>query len=154
MDIEHTALEVADRIIRLAQEDDTPVTPMQVQKLTYFCHAWMLGLGHGRLFQDAIEAWEYGPIIRAVYHALKHHGRNAILEPVLEKPAAFSDFEARLVSRVWQLYGHLDGLVLSRMTHAEGSPWHQVYQLTHRSQIIHNHIIRTYYANLVAAKKG
>lgn len=154
MGAEHTALEVADKLIRLSRESETPVTPMQVQKLTYFCHAWMLGLGHGPLFQDAVEAWQYGPVIRSVYHALKHRGRQPILQPILEQPATFMDLEETLIRAVWDLYGHLGGLELSRMTHAEDSPWKQTYQRDPRSQIIHDHVIRDYYAGLIAARQS
>ncbi len=152
-----TALAVADKIIRLSLADENPLTPMQVQKLTYFCHAWMLGLGHGPLFQDAVEAWQYGPVIRAVYHALKHHQADPIREPLLEPPATFSEREENLIRTVWRLYGNLDGLQLSMMTHVAGSPWDQTHQRDPRSQIIYNHIIRDYYADLIAertAKEG
>lgn len=153
MEAEHTALEVADILIRLAREAETPITPMQVQKLTYFCHAWQLGLGDGPLFQDAVEAWQHGPVIRAVYHALKHFGGEPVLCPILPQPADFSRPEERLIRAVWGMYGHLDGLALSRMTHAEGSPWDQVYRPNPQSQIIHEHIIRDYFAALVAARQ-
>ena len=67
MGVQHTALAVADTLVRLARENEIPITPMQVQKLTYFSHAWNLGLGYGPLFQDAVESWQYGPVIRSVY---------------------------------------------------------------------------------------
>ena len=127
MGMEHTALAVTDKLIRLALEDEKPITPMQAQKLTYFCHAWSLGLEHGPLFQDAVEAWQYGPVIRAVYHALKNNGRGGILTPLVEPPEQFDPREDRLIRVVWERYGGLDGLMLSRLTHAPGSPWDQVY---------------------------
>lgn len=154
MEAEHTALEVADKLIRLAREAETPITPLQVQKLTYFCHAWRLGLGDGPLFQDAVEAWQHGPVIRAVYHALKHHGGHPILQPALSQPADFRDLDEKLIRAVWGMYGHLDGNILSRMTHAEGSPWDQVYRRNPQSQIIHEHIIRNYFGALIAARQS
>ena len=150
----YTALAVADRIIRLSLEDETPITPMQVQKLTYFCHAWNLGLGHGPFFQDAVESWQYGPVIRALYHALKSYGSGRITQPLLEKPVTFTELEERIVKVIWRQYGQLDGIRLSRMTHAAGSPWEQTYQKDKRSQIIHNHVIRDYYADLVEQRRA
>lgn len=125
---------------------------MQVQKLTYFCHGWMLGLGYGPLFQDAVESWQYGPVIRAVYHQLKNYGRDAVSKPILESPDDFNQVEERVIRAVWQGYGSQDGVRLSQMTHAEGSPWEQTYQRDRRSQIIHNHVIRDYYANLAKVR--
>ena len=154
MGAQHNALAVADKLVRLSLEEENPVTPMQVQKLSYFCHAWMLGLGHGPLFQDAVESWQYGPVIRALYHALKRHGRKHITEPLLDRPAQFSDQEDKIIRVIWQRYGHLDGGRLSRMTHATGSPWEQVYQGDKRSQIIHNHVIGDYYAALIEQRRS
>ncbi len=152
MGARHTALAVADKIIRMSLEDETPITPMQVQKLAYFCHAWNLGLGYGPLFQDAVESWQYGPVIRALYHALKDCGRGSITQPLLENPAVFAEQEERIIKVIWRQYGQLDGIRLSSMTHAAGSPWEQTYRKDQRSQIIHNHVIRDYYAALVERK--
>ena len=154
MGAQHSALEVANRIILLSLQDENHITPMQVQKLTYFCHAWMLGLGHGPLFQDAVESWQYGPVIRAVYHSLKHHGGSRITQPILDKSADFSEVEERIIRVVWQRYGELDGGRLSRMTHAASSPWEQTYQRDKRCQIIHNHDIRDYYAALIEQRRA
>ena len=151
MSAQHTAVAVADKIIRLSLDEENHVTPMQVQKLTYFCHAWMLGLGHGPLFQDAVESWQYGPVsvIRSLYHALKSYGSSNITNRLLSTPASFTDIEDRVIRVVWTKYGTLDGLTLSRLTHADGSPWHRTYQRDRRSQIIHTNVIRDYYANLI-----
>ena len=154
MGAQHTALAVADKIIRLSVEDETPITPMQTQKLTYFCHAWMLGFGYGPLFQDAVESWQYGPVIRALYHALKHYGGNRITQPILDQPAEFTEREERIIKVIWRQYGQLDGIRLSRMTHAAGSPWEQTYQRDRRRQIIHNHVIRDYYAALIEQRRA
>lgn len=154
MGAQHTALAVADRLIRLSIEDETPITPMQVQKLTYFCHAWMLGLGYGPLFQDAVESWQHGPVIRSVYHAFKHYGAAPVREPVLQNAASFNKQEEKVINAVWQRYGCLDGIRLSRMTHAADSPWEQTFRRDKRSQIIYNHVIRDYYAALVEQRRG
>ncbi len=155
MEAERNALVVADKLIRLSLEEETPLTPMQVQKLTYFCHAWMLGLGYGPMFLDAVESWQFGPVIRDVYHALKQYGGNHITQPIFRVAEdTFTDVEQAIINVVWQRYGHLDGPTLSSMTHAPDSPWHQTYQRDRRSQIIHNHVIRDYYAKLIADRRS
>lgn len=149
MGANHTALEVADKLMSLSIRDETPKTPMQIQKLTYFCHGWKLGLGHGPLFQDAVESWQYGPVIRAVYHALKHHGSAEIKEP-LHLGGDFSPLEEKIIERVWMLYGDQSGIELSNLTHAEGTPWHQTYVPGSFTQIIPNPLIRNYFEKIAA----
>ena len=149
MGAQHTAVAVADKLIRLSREEEIPVTPMQVQKLVYFCHAWHLGLGKGPLIQDAVESWQYGPVIRSVYHELKRYGREPVTKELMDAPDEFDPTEDLIISKVWERYGKIDGITLSKMTHAEGSPWHQTYSNDARTQIIHNHIIRDYYADII-----
>ena len=154
MGAQHPAITVADRIIRLSREHETSVTPMQVQKLVYFCHAWHLALGHGPLFQDAVESWRYGPVIRSVYHALKGYGGDAVTEPLQETAGEFSPIESNVINAVWDRYGEIDGLSLSRLTHAPGSPWHQITTRGTQTQIIPNHVIRDYYAGFIRLREN
>jgi uncharacterized phage-associated protein len=72
----------------------------------------------------------------------------------LNKPAAFTELEERIIQVIWRQYGHLDGLRLSSMTHASDSPWEQTYRKDKRSQIIHNHLIRDYYAALAEQRRA
>ena len=148
MGAQHTALAVAARIITLSLREEKPVTHLQVQKLTYFCHAWKLGLGHGPLFQDAVESWQYGPVIRAVYHALKGSEAEEIKAPLNHK-TDFTPLEEKIIETVWRLYGDKSGIELSNMTHADGTPWHQTYSNGAHTQIIPNHLIRKHYAGII-----
>ena len=154
MGANHSAMAVTDKLIRLSLQSETPITPIQAQKLTYFCHAWMLGLDHGPLFHDAVESWQYGPVIRAVYHALKQYRSDPITAPLLPEPDAFDPDEEAIIEVVWRQYGQIDGIRLSKMTHAPGSPWDQTFQKDKRSTIIHNYIIRDYYAALVQERRA
>ena len=154
MGANRTALDVADQIVRLSQRDEIPVTHMQVQKLAYFCHAWMLGLGHGPLFQDAVESWQHGPVIRSLYHALKRYRKLPVRECLLPLPAEFTPTESHIIEGVWRNYGEKDGLELSGLTHAEGTPWHQTFSRGKHSQVIPNFLIRDYYAAIVAQARN
>ena len=149
-----TALTVANRIIEIGKESEVHFTPMQVQKLAYFSHAWMLGLGHGPLFQDAVEAWQYGPVIRSIYYALRHYGSHRITEPIPFPGEEINRVENGIIREVVAKYGHLNGWQLSSLTHAEGSPWQKTYVQGRGSQIIHNHIIRDHYAAIAAKVAG
>ena len=70
-------------------------------------------------------------------------------EPILVDEEAFTTLESKVINVIYKQYGELDGLKLSQMTHAEGSPWQQIYLRDKHSAIIHNHVIRDYYAGLI-----
>jgi antitoxin SocA-like protein len=69
---------VANEFIRLAEADGRALTPLQVIKLAYIAHGWMLALYQRPLISDSIEAWKYGPVIPTLYHALKKYGAGSV----------------------------------------------------------------------------
>ncbi len=56
----------------------TPLTSMQVLKLVYIAHGYAMAYLDRPLIDGRIEAWRYGPVIPALYHALKGHGGDPI----------------------------------------------------------------------------
>ena len=70
-----TALEVAKYLIQLAanpaDEDAEPMTHMRVQKLLYYAQGWHVGIFGRTLFADPLQAWKNGPVVPAVYEAVK-----------------------------------------------------------------------------------
>jgi uncharacterized phage-associated protein len=51
---------------------------MQVLKLVYYCHAWMLGVYSRPLVRQPIEAWRYGPVVRELYRSIREYGGDPI----------------------------------------------------------------------------
>ena len=149
----HDARSVANALIRRAWDDEQQVTPMKVLKLTYYCHAWMLGLYGEPLIRQPVEAWMYGPVIGVVYFGLRGYGGSAVERPIMrlrrEYIADYDSDEEDLIDQVWDKYGHLSGPQLSAMTHAPGTPWYQVWYIEggefEKDPIIPNSLIRRYY---------
>ena len=146
----HDARSVANEFIRRAQDSNQPITPLQVQKLVYYAHAWMLGI-HGRpMIEDEIEVWRYGPVVPAVYYCLSRYRGDPIEEIIplhrLDKKE-YSKEEQTLLEAVFDKYGGLSGMELSARTHARGTPWHKAK--SKGRLYISNNDIRKYYSNLV-----
>lgn len=80
--MEPEPISVANELIQRAHQAGRTITPMQVIKLTYYCHAWMLGLYHRPLLNDAVEAWPYGPMIPQLYHCLRQHGARPLRQRI------------------------------------------------------------------------
>ena len=158
----HDARSVANALIQCAWDDDQQVTPMQVLKLTYYCHAWMLGLYGKSLIRQPVEAWMYGPVIRVVYSGLRHYGGSPVEQPIKRMRREYvSDYarkEEDLIDQVWHKYGHLSGPELSALTHSPGTPWYQVWYIDggefEQNPIIPNSLIRRYYERLAREYDG
>lgn len=143
-----TVYNVADFFIDLAQgnENDT-ITNMRVNKLVYFAQAWFLARYDIPLFSEEIEAWDYGPVIPALYQKYKTYGKNNI-ESVSDdySPDIFSTEELETLKDVFIYYGKFSTTELVNRTHQKGGPWYMVTSVKNRNtNIITKESLRNYY---------
>ena len=147
----HDAREIANALIEMGISNSNPRGPLQVIKLTYLCHGWMLGLYHRPLSAQPVEAWRYGPVIPDVYHKLKRYGSTPITKVLGPQGEEFDEVEHDLLNQIHDRYGPYTGIELSRMTHQAGTPWHQVWSQRGRNSIIPNSLIEDYFSELANA---
>ena len=55
-----SAVTVANKILELASAKNLKLSPLQLMKLVYMSQGWNLALNDAPLFDDRIEAWQYG----------------------------------------------------------------------------------------------
>ena len=147
--MEHDARSVANKIIELAHENGEDVTPMKVNKLVYFCHAWMLGLYHEPLLSEPIEAWKYGPVVSSVYDSLRRYGGYPVTRPITAAPQEeYNENEEDLINQVWNKYGKFHAYQLLSMTHRQGTPWHQIWFRLGAFAPIPDPLIEQYYMQI------
>jgi uncharacterized phage-associated protein len=141
---------VANRILALAQERGDALTPMQILKLVYISHGWMLGLYGRPLISDDVEAWQYGPVIRPLYGKLRaYQGRPVTnMIPLKTSDSALDAEEDNVVQQVYDLYGSKTGPALSRITHAPRTPWSLTYREGEFGKVIPMDLIEDHYRRL------
>jgi uncharacterized phage-associated protein len=141
---------VANRLLELANQCGRNLTPMQLLKLAFLCHGWMLGLYGRPLISDRIEAWKYGPVIPKLYHAVKQF-RGSPITVTLSAPQQELSAEAdNIVEQVFDIYGSWTGPQLSHLTHEDGSPWAQTYDEDRLGVVIPDRVIRRFYEQQAA----
>lgn len=120
---------------------------MQLIKLVYLCHGWMLGICGRPLTADGVEAWRYGPVPPEVYFKYKAFRGDPIdYSESSDSENLFNDEQRALIEEVLSVYGKFEGWELSSLTHTPGSPWDQVYKNGKGlGAIIPNKLIRNYY---------
>ena len=149
MNATHDARSIAKLLVKLGIENSTPRSPLQIIKLTYLCHGWMLGLYGRALSAQPVEAWQYGPVIPDVYHGLKHFGGRTISSSLKSfQEGNFDEIEDDLITQVSDAYGEFTGIQLSQLTHAIGTPWHTVWNKYGRNTIIPNPLIQEHFSQL------
>ncbi|BFT97109.1 DUF4065 domain-containing protein [Staphylococcus epidermidis] len=80
--------EIADMIIQRANQTDTPVTNLQLQKVMYFLLAFMTNGADGqykerarRIFEEGdLQAWPYGPVDKSTYEKYKKFKDKPIID--------------------------------------------------------------------------
>ena len=96
------------------------MTAMKLQKLVYYCQAWSLVWDEKPLFDQRIEAWANGPVVRELYEA--HRGKFLLTEFPWGNPDALTKTERETVDAVMGYYGDKPSQWLSDLTHQE-TPW-------------------------------
>jgi uncharacterized phage-associated protein len=119
------ALDVAKYVVRKCTTDGHPISNLQLQKILYYIQSAFLKKEHRALFDDEIEAWKFGPVVRSVYRAYCGYGSSLIYES--EPPdAVFLPEESMLMDRVIDEKRGLSAWELVMQTHAQGTPWERM----------------------------
>lgn len=112
-----TAADVAEYILSTKGRMDT----MKLQKLVYYSQAWSLAWTSAALFEDEIQAWANGPVVRSLFNA--HRGRYTVGPgDVGGNAAALDSKQKAIVDIVTNHYGKWTGQQLSEIAHGE-RPW-------------------------------
>jgi len=114
------SLDVAECILR----EKGPMPAMKLQKLVYYCQAWSLVWDGKPMFDEPIEAWVNGPVVRALYEA--HRGQFTV-RSVGGRLNRLDNDARTTVTAVLAFYGDRDAQWLSDLTHAE-EPWKRARQ--------------------------
>lgn len=169
------AAAVANEFLEL-QARDTSIYPqidqMKIQKLVYYAHAWWLAMKGEPLFDDDIEAWPWGPVVRNLYYQFRNCGRSAItteravelvrsgqgtLDYSFRPPERPSEEIQNFLASVWASHKSLTGIQLSNATHAAGEPWTIVkdrYENLDGKPRIPNDLIRDVFKAKLPASAG
>ena len=70
----YRALDVARYIIKRCHMQQKSISNLKLQKILYFVQAEFLVTTGRKCFSDAIEAWDFGPVVPEVYHHYKAYG--------------------------------------------------------------------------------
>ena len=118
-----TAIEVAKYLLFKSNSEGDLITNLKIQKLLYYAQAWYLVNYSQPLFQDAIKAWKFGPIVENAYHHFKRFryspieflNRERIEEKIPEK-------EKKYLDEFYGVFKNYSASDLTEMSHNE-APW-------------------------------
>ena len=103
-------------------EQKESMTTMKLQKLVYYSQAWSLVWDEKPLFEEAIEAWANGPVIRDLFDY--HRGMYQISSMPIGNLRLLDQEQQDTVDAVLEYYGNQSAQWLIDLTHME-DPWIQ-----------------------------
>lgn len=148
---------VANYLLHLsAPNSDRGITPLKLQKLTFYAQALSYAARGKRLFEEDFEAWVHGPVSPDLYHTYKEYVSSEIPKPTSDSFSTLDNEEKKIIKLVWNKYGKYDGKYLENKTHKE-KPWKKArgnlrYD-AHSNRIIEKSIIDEYYSKKFSIKK-
>lgn len=129
------------------------LTPKQLQKILYFAYAIYLRKYNDKysekmntLFNEQIQAWEHGPVIKEVYDKYKltayaNQRMNTVESDSVDK---ISLKDRNFIDKVVGVFSKFTGYELEKMTHNE-EPWKTAFSRGINSTIT-NEMIYNYYS--------
>lgn len=97
-------------------------TTMKLHKLLYYCQAWSLVWDEAPLFNDKIEAWANGPVIRRLFNYHKGLYEVCFDDFSIGNPQLLNSVQKETVDKVLDFYGGKSAQWLINLTHSE-TPW-------------------------------
>jgi uncharacterized phage-associated protein len=120
----HNALQIANLLLQKAKEvgeSGELMTNMKLQKMLYYEQGFHLACFGTPLFEEDIEAWQYGPVVPIVYEHYRQYGGEG-LEPIETSNVVLDEEEMSIFNQVFEMFNKFSAIGLMNMTHSE-KPW-------------------------------
>jgi len=115
-------MQIDDVAILLIHHSKNGVSHRELQKLLYLAQGFYLANNNGEpLFEEELEAWQYGPVNQTIWHKYKGYGYHTITPHDLPVPTTTQNITAFIVSLL-AAFGTLGQDKLIDYSHVD-SPW-------------------------------
>jgi uncharacterized phage-associated protein len=101
------------------------MTTMKLQKLVYYSQVWSIVWDGEKLFNQKIEAWACGPVVRELYNV--HKGQFKISALARGNVNNLNAIQRETIDKVLDGYGDKSAQWLIELTHCE-KPWKDARQ--------------------------
>ena len=119
----YKAIEIAKYIINKCTVECHPISNLQLQKILYYVQKSFLQVGK-MAFNDEIEAWQFGPVVREVYNQYCGFGASKIR---LFYDIVIDEYYKSMIDPIVREKRDLDPWVMVDDTHRKGKAWDIIY---------------------------
>lgn len=142
----YSAMTIAKWFVAWAEADEADLSNLKLQKLLYYAQGHHLAANGKPLFDEPIQAWTHGPVVKPVYHEFKRFG-SGDLHLDNNDPFEWSDVDeetALFLATVWNTYGEFAAWRLRNMTHNE-APWVNAFDVEKHNPVISQDSLRAFF---------
>jgi uncharacterized phage-associated protein len=150
--------EVANYILDKGESSNIDITNLSLQKILYFCHAFVLTELSRPLVKQSFEAWQHGPVIRSLYRVFCGCGEEKIKMRATridknsgERILCTASLDEELnntLDKAIAFYGRVSAYQLVKLSHEPGGPWDKTWNHLGQSNPgmkINNNEIKEFY---------
>lgn len=133
----HNPKAIANFIIKIGRDLDKVPSNLAINKIAYFAHGCYLAKFGEPLIDAKIEAWQFGPVFREIYHEFKRFENRSVTEFAREYDADIDDVvnvgwhlphdQEKFLEEVITGYLQMSAGYLVRLSHLEDGPWHNAW---------------------------
>ena len=117
-----TALDAAKWLVAHAHQQGDEITQLKLQKLCYYAQGYHLAIHGSPLFEDAIEAWDKGPVIYSLRREYGRHKNSPLPADKGGEKISLDVPAARVLAATYREFRKATGSMLVTKTHQE-RPW-------------------------------
>ena len=117
-------------LINLFHKDGKVITQLYVQKLMFIFEAYYMNVtNENKLYDCKFKAWNFGPVAPRLYKRYKNYGKDDIRLSKEEEEAGnqISEQKKQIMKELYKTFKDFSAMELVSFTHAEGSPWKEVW---------------------------
>ncbi|HZX36635.1 MAG TPA: type II toxin-antitoxin system antitoxin SocA domain-containing protein [Thermodesulfobacteriota bacterium] len=127
----YTCQDIAEYLLALVDEEvEELICNLKLQKLVYYAQGFYLALNDKPLFNEPIEAWAHGPVVKELYQKYRSNGASGIPRPENIDLSKYDKETQDFLSEIYKLFGQYSGWKLREFTHGE-APWRNTYNIRH-----------------------
>lgn len=121
----YAAIDLAKYIVSKCIADKCPISNLQLQKILYYIQRDFLRRDD-IAFADAIEAWQFGPVVPKVYY--RYGGFGAMPISFVREDYEVDAADRPIIDAIVEAKRELYPWDLVRETHQPGGAWAQTYK--------------------------
>ena len=119
----YDAVDIAEYVLWYCENElKKPITNLILQKMLYYVQGYYFKKYNEPIFDNTIEAWQYGPVVPDVYFIYKDNRKEDIKGITMKDEKIISKEDKIFLNNLLQQLIKIKPWALVRKTHSE-SPW-------------------------------